>query len=652
MHTGQSALNESPKQARQIILCCDGTNNTLTGSCHDTNVLKIIGQLVPEEENQVLYYDPGVGAPDQLPTMSVLNDAHRIWERLAGLVNGKGIYENISEAYLFLVERYQPGDQIYIFGFSRGAFTARCVAGMVNLFGIVRTDSKPLILTLIRVYFSTPADDKADRGWWGGLTADKAIRRKKENDAVVEDTKIASFDATEKDITSYLARTKARRSTRAEVAKQVKREFTSPAGATAAVHFIGVWDTVESVGFPLKQRSITSDGHTMHKEGLRHIRHALSMDENRWTFAPRLYWDEDYDLHDASNPANSRSLRQRWFRGVHSDIGGGYDINEAGLSDESYRWMLNEAIACGLRTVPKQEKSEHLPKPYIAHDACYETPWWGVAGLTVRSNVTHRDGKKKCGVPVITEGAASDSSARVYPVWKANVRLAHWQTWVAAVCMLVLAALYGWTGAAAMGRQSDVAVLSSIGTGWTGLESWKLTYFLQNYTSVPVHGPTSVAVTSAVLATIVDFGLIIAYSWLVGLYATWAFHAMVGLRNPAARVSPLVKLGYAPMLLVLADVAENIFTFITLWGIAQPIEPVAIVASFLMMTACVFKWLGLVGTAALLVCGIASKVNALGAAIGPAWAHWKSAIREKFNGLRQPARTASPPVRHRRGWPG
>jgi uncharacterized protein (DUF2235 family) len=618
MQTAQNDVNEPAGRPRQIILGCDGTNNTLTGGVYDTNVLKMISQLAPADANRILYYDPGVGSPDQLPPLGVWNDVRRKLERLAGLANGRGIYENIAEAYLFLVDNYRKGDEIYIFGFSRGAFTARSVSGMVKLFGIIRPDSKSLILTLIRVYFSTPSNDAANTGIVPRLIARTASERCKHNELVAKEAGAWAPDTFAENIHNYLSKTKKRRSTRQEVADQVRASFTTVDGAEAAIHFIGVWDTVESVGIPGLQRFITSKAYTRHERAFRHIRHAISMDEHRFTFAPRLYLDDDYnDFPD--DPTRHKSLCQRWFRGVHSDVGGGYAVNEAGLSDQAYRWMLNEAIACGLHTVPKLQLATHHPKPFIAHDPCYETPWWGVAGLTVRSNVTHQKEKngnapeKMAGksVQVRTEGVASDSHPRIHAGWRASLRSAYWKTFPVLACAALLFAWYGWIAYGAFAVVEDATFLSKIRHGAAVLEAWKLTYFASLFNDGLPVGRTLLAIRPAVHATIVDFGLIAAYSWLAGLYGTWAFHAIVGRRNPGDPIPMRFRLGLAPMCLVVADVAENFLSLATMWCIAHYLEFTSYFFGAGMLLATVVKWAGLLGTLGLIGYGAAMKVRAL-----------------------------------------
>lgn len=592
-------------EPRQIIVCCDGTNNTLTGGTHDTNVLKLIGQLAPERHKQLVYYDPGVGSPDQLPPLGFWNELVRRKERIAGLAQGKGVYENIAEAYAFLVEHYAPGDQVFIFGFSRGAFTARCVAGMVNLFGIIRADSKALILTLIRVYFSTPSDGaKAGARSWAALSARQAEKHRLKNQEVAEETGMASGTASEPAIDAYFARKKKRKSTQREVADQVRRDFASSHGKLASIHFIGVWDTVESVGIPLlSRRTITRSGTTRAKAGFRHIRHALSMDERRLSFQPRLYWDEDYTIEDP-DPAQARSLRQRWFRGAHSDVGGGYDLHESGLSDGAFRWMLGEAVACGLRVDPQAHEPERAAKPCIAHDTCYDTPWWGIAGLSVRTNVTHVEGGKEHRVRVIPEGAALDPQARIYSVWQSASVLASHRFWLALACVCILWLACGWLGHGALHADAGADFFAAARDGALGFDAWQRGFLdacldEARRCVAPLASPASAA-----WAVILDFGFIAAYGWLLGLCATWAFREMTGSRRPDDRVSPLLLLGKAPLLAVPGDVLENLFTLLTLWAIEWQAGGPAALLGAAMMAANLAKWTGLAGCLLLLSCGI------------------------------------------------
>lgn len=185
---------------RQIVLCCDGTNNNLTGGDSDTNVVRLC-QLLRQhgDARQQVFYDPGVGNPGELPGATVWDSINRYSERLAGLAFGRGVYENMAECYQFLMQHHQPGDELYIFGFSRGAFTARSVAGLVNMFGILQPHMVSMVPSLLHIYFS-------DRGGGG----DSARR----------------------------------------IARQATELFAEPHSRHVNIHFVGVWDTVASVGMP------------------------------------------------------------------------------------------------------------------------------------------------------------------------------------------------------------------------------------------------------------------------------------------------------------------------------------------------------------------------------------------------------------------
>jgi uncharacterized protein (DUF2235 family) len=343
-------MTMSSTPARQLIICCDGTNNTLTANDHDTNVLKTFELLArAENSQQILYYDPGVGAPDALPSTGVDEWFRNKCDRLWGLASGRGIYENIGQAYLFLMKHYRPGDQIYLFGFSRGAFTVRCLSGMVHLFGVIDAHHDAMMPTLLRVYFS--AKEKTSLfSFLHRLSLNcKALF------GIEEPQEINNRD---------------------DVARQIRKNFCNGLRKEASVYFVGVWDTVASVGLPGFSVSMSSNPNILNKR-IQHVRHALGLDEHRTQYKLRVY--EQNDFGDASQ---AQSLRQLWFRGNHCDIGGGYAENSAtALSDQTLCWMLDEAKQCGLSisALPASKAQE-----ITAHDNTYSTPWWALLGLSHR----------------------------------------------------------------------------------------------------------------------------------------------------------------------------------------------------------------------------------------------------------------------------
>ena len=302
------APTPSNPRARNLVICCDGTGN-VWGNEQDTNVVRLV-RACAKTPSQIVYYDPGVGTASEFPGIGWFEAFKVRIQRLIGLAFGGGIYTDIGSAYAFLIRNYREGDRIWVFGFSRGAFTARAVAGMVNLFGVVRPAGEVMIPVLLRIYFS---------------------------DRSVEDKHMRN---------------------RQQLANDIRCNFADEPGSTARVYFTGVWDTVESVG-GLRMIRISSSTSTVGK-AFDHVRHAVAAAEYRAKYEPRLYPDPNRDepgwveiLPDGGElevgkvkPADDGTfeyrpgLKQLYFPGAHSDVGGSYD--DRGLSDCSLKWMLDE----------------------------------------------------------------------------------------------------------------------------------------------------------------------------------------------------------------------------------------------------------------------------------------------------------------------
>ena len=171
--------------SKNIVLCCDGTDNEF--GLANTNVVKLYRALVSDpERQQVLYYHPGLGT---MGAPSALTPIAKLVTRLMGLLFGYGLSQHLIDLYGRVMAAYEPGDRICLFGFSRGAYTARAVASMLHMFGLVRTGNNVLVPYAIRLL----------------------KRQDKE---------------------------------RFEIAARFKSTFSTP----VTVHFVGVWDTVSSVG--------------------------------------------------------------------------------------------------------------------------------------------------------------------------------------------------------------------------------------------------------------------------------------------------------------------------------------------------------------------------------------------------------------------
>src|SRR5437870_1757653 len=210
--------------AKNIVICCDGTGNQFGEQ--NSNVVKLYQTLV-SNASQIPYYHPGVGT---MGTRNALTSIGKWWTRKIGLAFGYGISENIADAYQFLMREFEPGDSVYVFGFSRGAYTARALCGMLHIVGLLTEGNEALIPYAIRM-----------------------IKRK-------------GIDF--------------------KVAGEFKKTFSRD----CRPHFVGVWDTVSSVGwvynavhFPFTRATKNPDFHI--------VRHAVSIDERRAFFRQNSFGD-------------------------------------------------------------------------------------------------------------------------------------------------------------------------------------------------------------------------------------------------------------------------------------------------------------------------------------------------------------------------
>lgn len=357
----ESVRSFGENSGRNLVVCCDGTGNIWKPGPDKTNVAKLF-EVLEKSNDQITYYDPGVGTPDGALPGDVgggipCRDTLR---RLGGLAWGDGVWTNVAEAYTFLLRNYQHGDRIFLFGFSRGAFTARAVSGLIHMFGLLREEHENLIPSILRVYRSKQPSER--------LKAERARAAK-------------------------------------EFKTNFARQFSAKNGESTQhvpIHFIGCWDTVESVGiWQFLGATITSDPAV--KPGFHHVRHAMALDELRWSFKPRPYSPPAIPPSDVT-----RSFKQVWFRGAHSDIGGGY--REAGLSNIALHWMAREAHAHGLH-IDMNRLEAHETNPFdMLHDQILAMPAWVLAGmfqrdlprdLQIHDSVYLRDRQEpKCGQPI------------------------------------------------------------------------------------------------------------------------------------------------------------------------------------------------------------------------------------------------------------
>ncbi len=262
---------------KRLVMCCDGTWNTpdevANGAPCPTNVTKLALATAATGEDgleQRLFYTAGVGT--------------RRWEHLAGGAFGYGLSANVRETYRFIVDNFEPGDELFFFGFSRGAFTARSTVGFVRNAGVLRREHTDRVDEAYALYRSRTEHPRS--------VASSLFRR------------------------SYAHETR--------------------------VRFIGGWDTVGALGIPVSgfaPADLVNRRWQFHDTQLSsHVDaafQALAIDEQRAPFVPTLWTPAPGAL------AADQRVEQVWFSGGHSDVGGGYA--DSFLSDVALRWMVERA---------------------------------------------------------------------------------------------------------------------------------------------------------------------------------------------------------------------------------------------------------------------------------------------------------------------
>jgi uncharacterized protein (DUF2235 family) len=262
----------SPKSLTNVQRLFELTDSEVEYRVHLGCKCEPANELSLRNARQIKYYHAGVGTN---------------WlEAVPGGLIGYGLSRNIKDGYLWLAKHFRDNDRIYLFGFSRGAYTARSLVGLIRKCGVPRTASKALV----------------DEAYY--------IYRNK------------AYDPNGRESTAF------------------RGTFSWP---DVRVHFIGVWDTVGALGIPGHRVFFSEDFYTWHDTQLSKIvknaYHALALDEHRTNFSPTL-WSID------KKPKPGQTIEQRWFPGSHADVGGGE--REGRLHEFSLAWIQEMARECGL----------------------------------------------------------------------------------------------------------------------------------------------------------------------------------------------------------------------------------------------------------------------------------------------------------------
>lgn len=277
---------------KNIVVLCDGTGNEVEGNL--SNVLKLF-RIAQKNVDQLVYYNPGVG------TIGLSSDWGSIFQNakgVFGLATGYGLDENIMDAYRFVCQRYEDGDKLFFFGFSRGSYTVRALAGLIHTVGLLRPEQLNIATYALTAYKRASQENNLHLAW--------------------------------------------------DFARIMSTRH-------ATIHFLGVWDTVASMIVPRPDRfylpSLRTLPYTRTNPSVRCFRQAVAIDERRRMFRLNR-WEprQTYEAEPFADPPSgvAQDTVQMAFAGVHSDIGGGYPEAESGLSKFPLAWLTDEAEAQGL----------------------------------------------------------------------------------------------------------------------------------------------------------------------------------------------------------------------------------------------------------------------------------------------------------------
>jgi len=290
---------------KRIVVCLDGTWNSPDKGKEDTNVEKIY-KMLPTQADQITGYFPGVGTKDTV-------------DKFTGGLFGVGVSDNIKLAYEFIAKNYNHGDELYIFGFSRGAFSARSLAGLIGVSGIPKE-------------WDSSSGTKAWSFYRLGQQKRKSTRRGR---------KLGDFLQ------------------------------------TACLHNIpiacvSVWDTVGALGIPSRYlnwiaRSKFAFHDTQLGDLVENALHAIAIDEKRRPFAPTFWTAAPGDVDKFKT-----KVQQVWFAGVHSNIGGSYE--DTGLSDITLKWMIEEVRKRTDLLIDETRLNKTIAPDHLA--TLYDTKWY------------------------------------------------------------------------------------------------------------------------------------------------------------------------------------------------------------------------------------------------------------------------------------
>lgn len=298
---------------KNIVIFSDGTGSQIDPN--PSNVLKLY-RILEKDKEQVVFYDPGMGTIGDL----------KPWFRARQWINqkfrgatGSSIDNSVLAMYSYLIDHYEDGDNIYLFGYSRGAYAVRVLAGLIYAVGLLKTSQKNLCEYALGAFRRSGEQNEQKIVW--------------------------------------------------EFSRALRTRQSIP------IRFIGVWDTVSSVFAPARSLEVTFP-YDSENPAVEYFRHAIAIDEPRYLFRvnkwvePQIYKPNPFD----EDPDVAQNIKQVWFCGGHGDVGGGRPEEESGLSKITLKWMADEAKVVGLKVDTAMYNHHVLGKENKASNQLFVAP--------------------------------------------------------------------------------------------------------------------------------------------------------------------------------------------------------------------------------------------------------------------------------------
>ncbi|KAL0943399.1 sporulation associated protein [Colletotrichum truncatum] len=334
-----SSATETPggQVPKKLVLCFDGTGNTFTGSNADTNVVKILSKLDRNAPNQFHYYQTGIGTYDINEKSVNKTFFGEIQSSISQTIDqgiGTTFDAHVMAGYRFLMRYYDSGDKIYMFGFSRGAFTAKFLARMIHTVGLLCKGNEEMVPFAYRLYqrylagevedFITAHPKKSKKEKKARRAAAEAAANGGEAQPLLDDMEPHEHREGEDPAVHGHNYEVARDEIAAFSDTFCRKENIMHCGkeeeSNIKVHFLGIWDCVNSVAILERKTPVPVPVvGTAH-----HVRHAVAVDERRVKFKAALLAQ---DIRDGSH-SHEEDIKEVWFPGCHGDVGGGWPASD------------------------------------------------------------------------------------------------------------------------------------------------------------------------------------------------------------------------------------------------------------------------------------------------------------------------------------